>query len=82
VLYRVLIMPKALKDLRKLPRRDAERVLDSVDSLADNLKGDVKRLTNFAPAYRLRSGDYRVLFDVESQTVLVRRILHRKDAYS
>ncbi|MFB2880390.1 type II toxin-antitoxin system RelE family toxin [Floridanema aerugineum] len=43
---------------------------------------DVKRLTNFTPEYRLRVGDYRVLFEIEDNIILVYRIKHRSDAYS
>lgn len=48
----------------------------------DDLAGDVKKLTNFAPEYRLRVGNYRVLFEVDHGTVTVCRVRHRKDAYS
>jgi mRNA interferase RelE/StbE len=41
----------------------------------------LKKLTNFEPAYRLRVGDYRVLFDVLKRTIEIGRILHRKDSY-
>jgi len=45
------------------------------------LAGDVKRLTNYTPEFRLRVGDYRVLFEVEGETIVIYRVLHRKDAY-
>jgi len=50
--------------------------------MQDNLAGDVKRLTNTTPEFRLRVGDYRVLFEIEGSKVLVYRIRHRRDAYS
>ena len=46
-----------------------------------DLGGDVTRLTEFRPEYRLRVGDYRVLFDLEGDSVVVRRVLHRSKAY-
>ena len=42
---------------------------------------NVKKLTKFEPAYQLRVGDYRVLFDVTEDTIEIGRILHRKDSY-
>ena len=42
---------------------------------------NIKKLTNFEPAYRLRIGDYRVLFDVEENIIIIGRILHRKESY-
>lgn len=50
--------------------------------MKDDLAGDVKRLTNFTPEFRLRVGEYRVLFEVEDNKVLIYRVRHRKNAYS
>lgn len=50
--------------------------------MKDDLAGDVKRLTNFSPEYRLRVGDYRVLFEVDGNKIVIYRIKHRKDAYA
>jgi mRNA interferase RelE/StbE len=49
--------------------------------MQDNLQGDVKHLTNFTPEYRLRIGDYRVLFEIEEQTIMIYRVKHRSKAY-
>ncbi|MBI4828428.1 MAG: type II toxin-antitoxin system RelE/ParE family toxin [Nitrospinae bacterium] len=40
-----------------------------------------KKLTNHSPEYRLRVGDYRVLFDVDGDKIAVYRVKHRKNAY-
>lgn len=79
--YRVEIAARAHKDLRALDRGDARRVLGKLILLEDDLGGDVTRLTEFRPEYRLRVGDYRVLFDLEGDSVVVRRVLHRSKAY-
>jgi len=42
----------------------------------------VKRLTNYTPEYRLRVGDYRVLFEIEEDVLVIYRVKHQKDAYS
>lgn len=57
--------PRALKDLKALETQNRARLLKNIERLKDNLRGDVKRLTDFTPEYRLRVGDYRVLFEVE-----------------
>jgi len=38
-------------------------------------------LTNFTPEYRLRVGNYRVLFEIETDVVMIYRIKHRREAY-
>ena len=39
--------------------------------MSDNLKGDVKHLTDTAPEYRLRVGDYRILFEIEAESIVI-----------
>lgn len=62
--YNIEFKPRAIKDLRILTLRERERVVAKVEALEPDLAGDVKRLTHFTPEYRLRVGDYRVLFEV------------------
>lgn len=81
MIYRIELKPLAIKDLDGVPKDTARRVLDKTGLLCDNLSGDVKRLTNHTPEYRLRVGDYRVLFDVVDDKIIVYRVKHRKDAY-
>jgi len=79
--YVIEFKPRAIKDLQALAESTRRRVSAKIDALADNLGGDVKRLTNFTPEFRLRVGNYRVLFEVEANKVVVYRVVHRKDAY-
>jgi len=39
--------------------------------MIDNLSGDVKRLSDSTPEYRLRVGDYRVLFEIEGNGIVI-----------
>ena len=80
-MYLVELMPKANKDLKALPKSDAKKVVEKIRGLEAGLNGDIKKLTNFSPEYRLRVGSYRVLFEIEEQRILVYRIKHRKEAY-
>lgn len=79
--YQIQFKPRAIDDLEGMMARDRERALRRIEALSNNLSGDVKRLTNFSPDYRLRVGNYRVLFDVEDATVTIYRVVHRRDAY-
>ena len=75
------IRNKVEKDLRAIPKRDGERIAKAIMALQTGLAGDVKRLTNFTPEYRLRVGDWRVLFEIEADKITIYRILHRREAY-
>ena len=82
MIYVVGLKPKASKDLRHLQKQDARRVADALEELADGLSGDVRRLTNFSPEYRLRVGSFRVLFEIENENeIVVYRVVHRREAY-
>jgi mRNA interferase RelE/StbE len=59
----------------------ARRIQSKITRLSDGLAGDVKRLTNFSPEYRLRVGDWRVLFYVLGDTISIEQVSHRSDAY-
>lgn len=77
----VRFKPRAIKDLENLPLSVRRRILAKVEALETDLQGDVKRLTSFTPEYRLRVGDYRVLFEIEGPTIIVYRVRHRAEAY-
>ena len=79
--YDIRLKPRAVKDLAALEERERKRIVAALEKLQDNLLGDVKRLTNFTPEYRLRVGDFRVLFETEGDAIFVYRIRSRKDAY-
>lgn len=80
--YQIEFKPRALKDLKGIDIAEARRIIEKIEALKNDLAGNVKRLTNFTPEYRLRTGSYRVLFEVEGAKVVIYRIRHRKDAYS
>ncbi|MEY4485104.1 MAG: hypothetical protein RL693_2556 [Verrucomicrobiota bacterium] len=79
--YRVELKPKAEKDLKALSGVDRARVVERLRWLEDDLKGDVKKLTHHMPEYRMRAGDWRVLFEVAEDQIIVYSILHRREAY-
>jgi mRNA interferase RelE/StbE len=79
--YSIEFSQHASRDLKSLSPDIARRVMKKILTLQGGLRGDIKRMTNFRPAYRLRVGDYRVLFDVEGETIIVYRVRHRREAY-
>jgi len=80
--YAVEFKPRAIKDLKSIHPDTSDRIIAKIERLQENLSGDVKKLTNFTPEYRLRVGNYRVLFEIEGDRVIIYRIKHRREAYS
>jgi mRNA-degrading endonuclease RelE of RelBE toxin-antitoxin system len=58
----------------------SRRIIRKLEAMQSDLAGDVKRLVALPCGYRLRVGDWRVLFDVVDGTILVQRVRHRSTA--
>ena len=72
---------KAVKDLKSIPLKDRKKIIERIDMMEDNLSGNIKKLTNYTAEYRMRSGNRRVLFEIEGSRIIIYRILNRKEAY-
>lgn len=82
--YRIKITKIALKQYRKINNPAHNRINQKIDELADSglNMSNIKALTGeFKGLYRLRVGDYRVIFDTDKEEITVLTILHRKDIY-
>lgn len=79
--YEIEIRRRAEKDLSSIQKHDAQKISDAIFALANGLTGDIERLTNFSSEYRLRVGDWRILFEVSKNQITIFRILHRSNAY-
>ena len=81
--WTVVLTASAQRDLRRLDRPVATRILDALARLADTGQGDVTRLQGVSDEWRLRIGDWRVRFryDHPTRTLEVLRILPRGQAY-
>ena len=71
----------AIDDLDSLPEKPRNQILRKIERLQAGLHGNIKRLHEVDYTYRLRMGDYRVLFDVVGKVIIIRRVGHRKDIY-
>lgn len=83
--YEVQFTDTALKNLSRYPKPDQRLILDRIDQLAVNplAMANVKRLVDFDVTYRLRVGNYRVLFERDDvvRIIDVVDILPRGRAY-
>ena len=77
---------RALDDLADITRRDrrtAQRISRAVDRYAESGHGDIKKLEGLEGRFRLRVGDYRVIFRFEEDhlVIVVLRVRNRREAY-
>jgi mRNA interferase RelE/StbE len=76
------IRKSAVKDLKSINEPFKTKLHVKILELKNfpNLS-NIKKLTNFEPAYRLRVGDYRILFDIVDEVIIIGRVLHRQNSY-
>ena len=79
--YDVFYLPDALASLKRMSPEVSRRIVNKVERMRHGLTGDVKRLKAFLPNYRLRAGDWRVLFEIEGNAIVVHEVKHRSEAY-
>jgi len=82
--FRIEWKKSTRKDLRKLPAITGERIVQAVEGLAANpFPHGVEKLSGSQHAYRIRLGDYRIVYEVviELKLIVIQRVRHRKDVY-
>jgi mRNA interferase RelE/StbE len=83
-MYRVLLERAAEKDLMRLASDVHERVIGAIQALATNPRPvGCRKLTGSRNDWRIRVGDYRVLYEIadEIRVVQVNRVRHRREVY-
>ena len=89
--YKIVFKESVKKELKRLPTKTQDRILDKIESLADDPKQyGVIKMTEFdLPSlpfndyYRVRVGDYRIVYAIEDKiiTITIVKIAHRKEVY-
>ncbi len=89
--YKIVITESATKELKRIPAKMQDRIFEKIDELAEEPKPHGhKKLKSFnMPGsdqndyYRIRVGDYRVIYVIENEqiTIIIMKIAHRKDVY-
>ena len=81
--YTVQILPVAVRTIRKLPPEAKRRIEAVIELLADDPRPRAAKKLTARPEWRVRTGDYRVLYRIEDSvlTVVVVHAGHRRDVY-
>lgn len=74
---------KALKQLKKLDKSVQRKIIEKMDLVSkEEILFSNKRLTKFKiGSYRLRIGDYRLVYDIEGKMITILLLGHRRDIY-
>ncbi len=81
--YELQIKPSAVKEIEKLPRKDRPKIVQNIRALAGNPRPHGCEKLSAEEKYRVRQGDYRVVYSVDDneRVVLVVKVGHRKEVY-
>ena len=81
--YSLEIKRSAARELAQLPPKDRGRVVARIQALADDPRPVGAEKLSGQERYRVRQGDYRILYEIEDQIlrIMVVKIWHRRDVY-
>ena len=82
--YSINFKPSVEKDLRSLPKKFVSRAIESVEMLKANpFPRQALKLSGAERLYRIRAGDYRIVYDVDVQSkqITIHYIRHRREVY-
>ncbi len=80
--YVLLYTPKAVRDIRRLDSVAKKRIKAALEKFSQDPFHYAQKLVHTElGSYRFRIGDYRVIFDVDGEKIVILRIGHRKDIY-
>ena len=82
--YKIELKKSAVKELNTIPTVDLEKIIIRIQNLADNPRPDGCKKLSKDEKYRIRIGNYRVLYLIEDNKLIIFivKIGHRKDVYS
>lgn len=83
MVYKIIIKPSALKDLDSLPDNEVKKISIRLMQLKDEPRPIGVQKLSAQEGYRIRSGNYRILYEIndQSEIVFIYRIKHRKEVY-
>ena len=80
--HRLVYTQRAARDISRLHRNIRKRIRKSLERYAENPFSYARKMTDPAlGTYRFRIGEYRVIFDIEGDELVILRVGHRSDIY-
>lgn len=81
-MYKIVLTKRAIKDIEKIEINTKMDIGNKLRTLIDDPLKVSKKLSNpIIGTYRFRIGDYRVIFDLGKDEVIILRVGHRRDIY-
>lgn len=78
---KIVISPRAEKELKKIPKINQISIVKKIRSLTISLNLNKEKLTGYKDIYRVRAGQYRIVYREKNNKIFIILIGHRRDIY-
>jgi mRNA interferase RelE/StbE len=84
VLYNLRYYPAVKKDIKEIDRLSKDKIMHAIEDklTSDPFSNGIPLKGNLSECYKLRIGNYRVVYEVQGNDVIIICIKHRKDVYN
>lgn len=81
--YEISVKKSAVKELEAIPKKELQKIIKKIRSLASDPRPEGSQKLSHREQYRLRQGDYRIIYSVQDDdsTVHIIKVGHRKEIY-
>ena len=81
--YKITFKKSVAKDLRGIPSAEVKRILQTIDSLAENPREEGCVKLSAQERYRVRQGVYRIVYEIREESLIVQvvKVAHRSSVY-
>jgi len=82
-LYKIVWKLSAKKELKKIDKKEIPNIIKAIEQLSNDPYKNAKKLVGTKNFYRIRVKDYRVIYMIENDKLIIEiiRVKHRKDVY-
>ena len=82
--YRIIVKPSARKEIERINKPDRLKIIDGITSLSEEPRpSGCKKLVSFKSTYRIRVGDYRIIYTIMDSDLIIEviKVAHRRESY-
>lgn len=80
-MHRLKLTARAKRDVEALPAKPKEQIRDALGALADDPYRGISLKGRWEGYRRLRSGDYRIIYKISDNEIIIHYVRHRREAY-
>ncbi|MCC2605537.1 type II toxin-antitoxin system RelE family toxin [Planctobacterium marinum] len=81
--YKVTFKKSVSKDFKSIPNKDVKKILDAIERLTEDPRGEGCKKLSGSEHYRVRQGLYRIIYEIRDQVLIINvvKVAHRSKVY-